>query len=181
MKEVRKKAVRTQRLAKEAVIRARKLTKEMCNYWRKRDKEMADTKRKREKLDKETKKRQQEEEEAMLQKKRLEYLMQQSEIYAHFMAAKLGVSDELKQGKSEHGMDKASPSKYKVDIDKQAARKNVAEIINENRKRLDEFDAHDRDEVNEDDLDYEGKEVDVHQYNKTVQKPNMFLGDLKAY
>lgn len=82
-------------------MRARKLTKEMCNYWRKRDKEIADSKRKREKQDKETKKRQQEEEEALLQKKRLEYLMQQSEIYAHFMAAKLGVSDELNKEKIE--------------------------------------------------------------------------------
>ena len=58
LKEVRKRAVRTQRLAKESVMRARKLTKEMCNYWRKRDKEIADSKRKREKQDKETKKRQ---------------------------------------------------------------------------------------------------------------------------
>lgn len=53
LKEVRKKAVKTQRLAKESVVRARKLTKEMCQYWRKRDKEMADTKKKREKMDKE--------------------------------------------------------------------------------------------------------------------------------
>lgn len=30
----------------------------------------------------------------MLQKKRLEYLMQQSEIYAHFMAKKIGVADD---------------------------------------------------------------------------------------
>jgi hypothetical protein len=65
LKEVRKRAVRTQRLAKESVMRARKLTKDMCHYWRKRDKEMADSKRKREKLDKELKKRQQEEEEAL--------------------------------------------------------------------------------------------------------------------
>lgn len=91
LKEVRKRAVKTQRLAKESVMRARRLTKEMCNYWRKRDKEIADSKRKREKIDKELKKRQQEEEEMMLQKKRLEYLMQQSEIYAHFMSTKLGV------------------------------------------------------------------------------------------
>jgi chromatin-remodeling ATPase INO80 len=76
LKEVRKRAVRTQRLAKESVMRARKLTKEMSHFWRKRDKEMADGKRKREKLDKELKKKQQEEEEALLQKKRLEYLMQ---------------------------------------------------------------------------------------------------------
>ena len=58
MKEVRKKAVKTQRLAKEAVVRARKLTKEMCTYWRRRDRELADSKRKREKNERELKRRQ---------------------------------------------------------------------------------------------------------------------------
>ena len=133
-------------------MRARKLTKEMCQYWRKRDKEMADTKRKREKMDKEQKKRQQEEEEALLQKKRLEYLMQQSEIYAHFMAAKLGVADEHAKKKKEDGLE-GTPTKHRVEIDRRAAMQNIAGIINENRKRLDDFDDHDREEIDADDLD----------------------------
>ena len=57
-------------------MRARRLTKDVVQFWRRRDREIADSKRKREKMDKELKKRQQEEEEALLQKKRLEYLMQ---------------------------------------------------------------------------------------------------------
>ncbi len=64
------------------------------NFWKKRDRELADLKRKKEKFDKEMKKKQQEEEEQLLQKKRLEYLMKQSEIYAHFMANKMGMSTE---------------------------------------------------------------------------------------
>lgn len=56
---------------------------------------------------------------------------------------------------------------------------NVAGIINENRKRLDEFDAHDRDEIDVDDLDDE--KIDKHTYNEKVSKPKMFLGDLKSY
>jgi hypothetical protein len=59
------------------------------------------------------------------------------------------------------------------------ARQNIAEMINENRKRLDDFDDHDRDEVNEDDLDVQ-KFASV-KVNEQVQKPDMFLGDLKAY
>jgi DNA helicase INO80 len=66
------------------------------NFWRKRDRELADLKRKKEKFDKEMRKKQQEEEEQLLQKKRLEYLMKQSEIYAHFMANKMGMSSEVK-------------------------------------------------------------------------------------
>lgn len=147
-------------------MRARKLTKEMCHYWRKRDKELADSKRKREKMDKETKKRLQEEEEALLQKKRLEYLMQQSEIYAHFMAAKLGVSEDLANKKKEILSEKNSPSKHKLEIDRREAMKNVAGMINENRKRLDEFDDHDRDEVNEDELD--DSKFSAHVFNQKV-------------
>jgi hypothetical protein len=53
-------------------------------------------------------------------------------------------------------------------------------MINENRKRLDEFDDHDRDEVNEDDLD-EQKFKNPLSLNKSVEKPSIFKGDLKAY
>jgi len=66
----------------------------MINFWKKRDKEMADLKRKKEKIEKEMKRKQEEEKEALLQKKRLEFIMQQSEIYAHFMSKKLGLSEE---------------------------------------------------------------------------------------
>ena len=91
----------------------------------------------------------------MLQKKRLEYLMSQSEIYAHFMAAKLGVVDEQKTKSNEMEMDKNHELYKKVNIDRRAARINVKEMINENYKRLDEFDEHDREEVNDDDLEEE--------------------------
>lgn len=66
----------------------------MTNFWKRRDKEMADLKRKKEKFEKEMRRKQEEEKEALLQKKRLEFIMQQSEIYAHFMSKKLGLADE---------------------------------------------------------------------------------------
>mmetsp|Transcript_33079 Transcript_33079/g.23866 ORF Transcript_33079/g.23866 Transcript_33079/m.23866 type:complete len:114 (+) Transcript_33079:193-534(+) len=49
LKEARKRAVKTQRLAKENVVRAKKLTKDMLGFWKRRDKEIADLKRKKEK------------------------------------------------------------------------------------------------------------------------------------
>lgn len=66
------------------------------SFWKKRDRELADIKRRKDKFEKDLKKRQQEEEENLLQKKRLEYLMKQSEIYAHFMANKMGMQSETK-------------------------------------------------------------------------------------
>ena len=128
-------------------MRARKLTREMQNYWRKRDKEQADSKRKREKMDKEMKKRQQEEEEALLQKKRLEYLMSQSEIYSHFMANKLGVNEELEKKKKEDGTVVKSALMRQVDIDRRAARIDVADMINDNRQRLKNFDQNEDDQA----------------------------------
>jgi hypothetical protein len=41
----------------------------------------------------------------------------------------------------------------KVDIDRRAARINVASMINENRHRLEDFDRHDAEEIDEADLD----------------------------
>lgn len=95
------------------------------------------------------------------------------------MATKLGVADDLAAKKDEMQISKQSPGK-KVDVDKRAARIHIAGLINENRKRLDDFDDHDRDEVNEDDLEDE-KIHDTKTINVTVKKPKMFKGDLKAY
>ncbi len=66
----------------------------MAQYWRKREREVNEIKKKKEKLELEIKKKQEEEREVMLQKKRLEFLMRQSDIYAHFMAKKLGINQE---------------------------------------------------------------------------------------
>lgn len=63
----------------------------MTSYWRKREKELTEIKRRKEKLEAELKRREEEEKEIKLQKKRLEFLMNQSELYAHFMAKKLGI------------------------------------------------------------------------------------------
>ena len=94
------------------------------------------------------------------------------------MATKLGVADDLAQKKEDMQLTK-SPVK-KVDVDKRAARIHIAGMINENRRRLDDFDDHDRDEINEDDLDEE--KIDTNKaIQVTVKKPKMFKGDLKAY
>jgi SNF2 family DNA or RNA helicase len=52
-------------------------------------------------------------------------------------------------------------------------------MINENRKRLDDFDDHDRDEINEDDLEQE--KLALESDKKVVKPPKIFTGDLKAY
>ncbi len=63
------------------------------------------------------------------------------------------LSEDLEKKKKENGTVEKSALMKKVDIDRRAARINVASMINENRQRLDDFDDHDREEINEEDLD----------------------------
>lgn len=61
----------------------------------------------------------------MLQKKRLEFLMRQSDIYAHFMAKKLGINQEGGQ---------------EVKDDDDQAIMNIQKMINERRLELTDYD-----------------------------------------
>jgi SNF2 family DNA or RNA helicase len=101
-KEVKKKAAKVQRAQKEVNIRARKLQKEMMIFWRKRDKEMLEIRKRKDKIEVEKKKREDELQEAVFQKKRLEYIMKQSDIYSFFMIKNMGmVNPEEKEEKEE--------------------------------------------------------------------------------
>lgn len=112
----------------------------MMTFWKKRDKEITDLKRKREKYEKELRRKQEEEREAVLQKKRLEFIMQQSEIYAHFMSKKLGLSDEVQKQKQMDMEDEQRDHFKRYDIDEQEARTNIASMINDNRSRVNDYD-----------------------------------------
>ena len=98
-KEIRKKVSKTQRLQKESTLRGKRIQKEMLVFWRKRDKEILEIRKKKDKVETEKKKQEEELKEAVMQKKRLEYLMKQSDIYAHFMAKKLGLTEEEEKEK----------------------------------------------------------------------------------
>ena len=87
------------------------------NFWKKRDKEITDLKRRKEKVEKEMRKNLEEEREAVLQKKRLEFIMQQSEIYAHFMSKKLGLSDEVQKQKQMDVDDEQREAFKRLEID----------------------------------------------------------------
>jgi SNF2 family DNA or RNA helicase len=102
-KEVKKKAAKVQRAQKEVNIRARKLQKEMMVFWRKRDKEMLEIKKRKDKIEVEKKKREDELQEAVFQKKRLEYIMKQSDIYSFFMIKNMGMVNQ--EGEKEEAQD----------------------------------------------------------------------------
>ena len=90
-------------------------------------------KRKREKIEKDIKKKEEEQRETLLMKKRLEFLIRQSDIYANFMAKKLGIMQE--EGKQE-----VQPGEEKVEIDENLAKKRVQDMINSHLEGLRAFD-----------------------------------------
>lgn len=162
----------------------------MMNFWKKRDKEIADQKRKKEKIEKENKRKLEEEKEALLQKKRLEFIMQQSEIYAHFMSKKLGLAEEQQKQRQMDMDDEKKENFNRVDIDEGAAKLHVATIINDDRMRVNKFDSetfiNKKDKIlaniDEDELEIEQFDnPDPSSLSDVIQAPKCFKGALKHY
>lgn len=102
------------------------------------------------------KKRQQEEEEALLQKKRLEYLMKQSEIYAHFISVKTNQAEDLEKAKKECHQEEEQSNVKRVVVDEVNARRRIAQIINEDKNRKNEWD-----NIDDEDREENVKEEDL--------------------
>ncbi|XP_071962626.1 chromatin-remodeling ATPase INO80-like [Antedon mediterranea] len=88
-KEMRRSAVQSQRICKETVPKARRLTREMMSYWKHFDRVEKEHRRKAEKQAIEQRKLDDEIREAKRQQRKLNFLITQTELYAHFMSRKL--------------------------------------------------------------------------------------------
>ena len=161
-KEVRKKGNKVIKLQKETISRAKKLQRDMMQFWRRKDKEMNEIKKKKNKTELEKLKKQEELEEAIKQKKRLEYLMTQSDIYSFFMSKKLGIeqkADSKEDEKNEKNdleaentvkhLEDGSKAIYSKDnklvsvnvkIDEKIAEDNIKQMIDAQRNELNQFD-----------------------------------------
>ncbi|CAI0439686.1 unnamed protein product [Linum tenue] len=87
-REVKAKVTRSLKLMRTAALRTRKLARDMLLFWKRVDKEMAEVRKKEEKEAAEALKREQELREAKRQQQRLNFLIQQTELYRHFMQNK---------------------------------------------------------------------------------------------
>ncbi|KAJ6700037.1 CHROMATIN-REMODELING ATPASE INO80 [Salix purpurea] len=109
-REVKMKVSRSLKIMKGAAIRTRKLARDMLLFWKRVDKEMAEVRKKEEREAAEALKREQELREAKRQQQRLNFLIQQTELYSHFMSNKpnsqpseaLPIEDEMT---NDQGMD----------------------------------------------------------------------------
>ena len=90
MRVVRQKAMQSQRVAKETTWRAKRLTREMQAYWKRFDRVERQQKRLQEREAEEQLKQDVQLLEAKRQQRKLNFLITQTELYAHFMANKIG-------------------------------------------------------------------------------------------
>ncbi|XP_056284260.1 chromatin-remodeling ATPase INO80 isoform X1 [Pseudoliparis swirei] len=91
MREVRRAAIQAQKNCKETLPRARRLTKEMMLYWKKYDKVEKEHRKRAEKEALEQRKLDEEVKEAKRQQRKLNFLITQTELYAHFMGDKVSM------------------------------------------------------------------------------------------
>ncbi|KAK2416854.1 DNA helicase INO80 protein [Trifolium repens] len=94
-REVKMKVSRSLKWTRTASIRTRKLARDMLLFWKRIDKEMLEVRKKEEKEAAEALRREQELREAKRQQQRLNFLIQQTELYSHFMQNKSISSEAL--------------------------------------------------------------------------------------
>ncbi|KAJ1104389.1 hypothetical protein NDU88_001801 [Pleurodeles waltl] len=97
MREVRRAAIQAQKNCKETLPRARRLTKEMLLYWKKYDKVEKEHRKRAEKEALEQRKLDEEMREAKRQQRKLNFLITQTELYAHFMSRKRDTETDVIQ------------------------------------------------------------------------------------
>ncbi|KAM8921699.1 chromatin-remodeling ATPase INO80 [Pelodytes ibericus] len=100
MREVRRAAIQSQKNCKETLPRARRLAKEMSLYWKKYDKVEKEHRKRAEKEALEQRKLDEEMREAKRQQRKLNFLITQTELYAHFVSRKResgpdGIQEEI--------------------------------------------------------------------------------------
>ncbi|KDP26091.1 hypothetical protein JCGZ_21124 [Jatropha curcas] len=200
-REVKFKVSRSLKLMRGAAIRTRKLARDMLLFWKRVDKEMAEVRKKEEREAAEALKREQELREAKRQQQRLNFLIQQTELYSHFMQNKpnsqpseaLPVEDEklddedmLLSSTGTGPADEEDPEDAEL---RKEALKAAQDAVSKQKKLTSAFDTECSKLRQAADIDasVEGtSNIDLHNpstmpVTSTVQTPELFKGSLKEY
>lgn len=172
MKVCRQRAMQSQKQMKETAWRAKRLTREMLSYWKRYDRVERETRRRLEKEAEEQRKMDVEKIEANRQQRKLNFLITQTELYAHFMSKKLcstGEEEEriLSQLDEEINPRLSSIDDYDSEALKAVAQRNALEAFHVEQERTSLFDVCQK--SNERPL------VD------NLTQPKLFKGNLKGY
>lgn len=181
MKVSRQKAMQSQKLMKDTVWRAKRLTREMQGYWKRYDRVERETRRRMEKEAEEQRKIDVEIVEAKRQQRKLNFLITQTELYAHFMSKKLGNVSKEEQLKILSQLDEESNPRltaidnYDAELMKEQAHRNATDAFNSERARKEQFDSSVQQKVPiYQNVDNSGTIIDLPQ-------PSLFQGCLKGY
>lgn len=144
-KVARQKAMESQKRQKETIWRAKRLTREMLSYWKKFDRVERENRRRLEKEAEEQRKMDVELVEVKRQQRKLNFLITQTELYAHFMSHKGELSSQeeeriLNQLDEETSPRLAAIDNYDSELMKSKAQKNVQDAFFIERNRTKEFD-----------------------------------------
>ncbi|XVF56192.1 hypothetical protein PTKIN_Ptkin06aG0098600 [Pterospermum kingtungense] len=201
-REVKLKVSRSLKFMRGAALRTRKLARDMLLFWKRVDKEMAEVRKKEEREAAEALRREQEHREAKRQQQRLNFLIQQTELYSHFMQNKANSqpSEALPAGNEEpyeEEDDDAGPGGEEdleeAELKKEALRA-AQDAVSKQKKLTSAFDTEcfklrqaAETEVPLEDSSVAGpSNIDLHNpstmpVTSTVQTPEMFKGSLKEY
>lgn len=146
MKYWRQKAMQSQKNMKETIWRAKRLTREMQSYWKRYDRVERETRRRLEKEAEEQRKMDVELIEAKRQQRKLNFLITQTELYAHFMSRKLGKASPEEQLRILNQLDEEKNPRlvgiddYDSEVMKQKAKRNATEAFDNEKARARQFD-----------------------------------------
>ncbi|XP_048477977.1 chromatin-remodeling ATPase INO80 [Plutella xylostella] len=171
-------AMQSQKNMKETVWRCKRLSREMQAYWRRYDRAERETRRRMEKEAVEQRKMDVELMEAKRQRRKLNFLITQTELYAHFMQRKLntgGAGDGdncaeqiLSQLDEDVDPRLANIDQYDSQEMKALASRNAREAFRADRQRTQQLDA-------------AAGATNIGGANGDFDQPSLFQGTLKGY
>ncbi|XP_014251145.1 putative DNA helicase Ino80 isoform X2 [Cimex lectularius] len=145
MRHWRQKAMQSQKNMKEVIWRAKRLTREMQMYWKRFERVERETRRRMEKEAEEQRKLDVELMEAKRQQRKLNFLITQTELYAHFMSRKLGGGSAEEQLRILNQLEEdANPrlagiDDYDCEVEKDKVRIKVEKACSAEEERAKEF------------------------------------------
>ncbi|KAM9779061.1 chromatin-remodeling ATPase INO80 isoform 2-T2 [Syngnathus typhle] len=206
MREVRRAAIQAQKNCKETLPRARRLTKEMMLYWKKYDKVEKEHRKRAEKEALEQRKLDEEMKEAKRQQRKLNFLITQTELYAHFMSGKASADSPSGDDAQEEILKKLDDTSARRQIDigggvmvnvgqedydseyyKSQALRNAQEAyhIHQQRTRMFDEDSHDSRCASSSTAAGFGESYSLSnpsiQAGEDIPQPTIFNGKLKGY
>ncbi|KAH8277069.1 hypothetical protein KR026_004774 [Drosophila bipectinata] len=196
-KVVRQRALNSQRIMKETVWRAKRLTREMLTYWKRYERVERDQRRKQEREAEEQRKQDVELIEVKRQQRKLNFLITQTELYAHFMSKKLGQGSEEDQLRILSQLDEETNARLSVQDDYDAgemkllAQEHAEAAMKRDLDKTKAFDVvvkkeepDEEPEESEEPEEQEGEDkisAAPRQEMKDLPQPKMFKGTLKGY